>query len=1259
LHYESLISLIKNLIVMRKTFLLLAIVFAAILFKVLAEKINIPGLKVPKLIISEVRPDAMQSSYIELTNLGDTTINLSGFTIHSVNSNTRCVAYSDSTITLGPRTNPALDETIGKIYLNGSIKPGESYVIANVYDADNSRRSGIPAHNTAVAMIGKQFAHMADGAGNGFINKPEWQCFGKDSVSRGMHVRLTSDLYAGYLLHWVYLKDTLNNVKDSTYIDQFNFIYSPSENAENGWVSNSKGSANRPIAGVVNAMGTSVMVRKATVTKGNLDWNQSRGVDAPTSEWVCIPRYTSNNMAFTSVGTHGNHSLSYSAKNPANVIINKIDSTISIPWGIVRGDSIARLLNLGKNMGWSYNRNTVFADSASYIYRTGDKVSLYAAGDSLQKIDFKLNVREAQANQAVVFPRRRLQATLRLVPNPITGLNDTTYRYTWSSTFAYGIGEGNGMDSIINVGFATRTDSLMKYLDKPDKAKWEIVYVDGQNRPDVKFGDKLKVTSEDNSTVKEYFIAVTDYAKSNNALLQTVIWPDIDKANYPRWTTGDTIPDFSSLKTINEIELNLEETKVPALQFKTQDPKAKISVVNAVNLTGTIDERTTKVTVTAESDTVSLTYNFTFKKLGIPVQPYIAEPFISELIKATGTQGWAIEIVNPGTVELDLSRYCILRGVAGQTWQQAVETLPAPNSAATWATTTNEIKIYQSHYFPSMRFKNDGSMAEWNAVPDSLNKYAGKGFLVNDGIYDPWVKPGDVWVGGVTRAADNNIPTQRQIFRQADFLWFGYTLDGRDRSNVWPNYKIYLQSTPVWTRNYQYLLKVINDSILDGTKDVRDADAYELIDRFECANESMYPQNATAPLNMTSATNITLVRKPHITKGIQTTIGGPTETPETSEWLYYNNTGNYIGQHAMNPVTNYKSTVTSKVLKVTPGYEGDDLIIKGNIATYTPTTIATILEKADSSQVFVFKRITTVLTADENLADADTLVVTSGNGQNTTKYKLVNIPLDNNTTLMAKSGSGLTVANNKVTGVTVGMKLKDAVDKLEVAPSSTFYVYNTSGGIQSMKMHNRDSLVLDVLVSEDLRIDVIAENSEKASYYFDFGIPNNEAILLSSTLEIDQNRKMILNLPEGTTTVALKTMVFTTKGATIKVLDKAGFERMYGTLYLDDVVEVTAADGFTKATYKISELNVSGLIDVKNKSAFDIQFYPNPVKYVLNFAGTELAKVKVYSLTGMLMISDGNLYGNKLNVSSLVNGIYLIEMTDKEGKIVTDKFLKN
>jgi len=323
----------------------------AVLQNVVAERINIPGLGVPKLIITEVRPDGQFDAYIEITNMGDTAINLENFTIHSVFYNTRCTEYSDSAISFN-RRNAAVDGTIGKIYLKGLLQPGESFVVANVWDRNDARGSGIPAHNTALAQLGNQFAHRDENSNdNGWINRPEWQCFGKDSVSARPNVQLRAEATAGYLIHWVF--DKGDGTTDSTYIDQFNHFWYPDENTAAGININMKGFRVDPIAGVDDAMTDHIMLRKPNVTEGNLNWNQSRGTDATTSEWIVIPKNTSRQMAFTTVGNHGEYDLDYSAKDPSNIIVNEGAGTISVPWQMVRGDSLARYIDLGEGMGWS------------------------------------------------------------------------------------------------------------------------------------------------------------------------------------------------------------------------------------------------------------------------------------------------------------------------------------------------------------------------------------------------------------------------------------------------------------------------------------------------------------------------------------------------------------------------------------------------------------------------------------------------------------------------------------------------------------------------------------------------------------------------------------------------------------------------------------------------------------------------------------------------------------------------------------------
>ena len=1237
---------------MKKNYLLFLVVFMAIQFNALAERINIPGLKLPGLIITEVRPDNEATAYVELTNVGTTPIDLSSFVLHSVHYNTRVTQVSDSII-LFNRANAAVNNTLGKVYLKGILQPGQSHVVATVWDTNDSRGSGIPRHNTALAQKGNQFVHKQETTNTlGWINKPEWQCFGRDSVSifgESQIELLRAEATAGYLIQWKFQKDSATI--DSTYIDQFNFFYHPEYNTANGYNISVKGYEIFSIAGVDDAMTTSVMVRKASVTKGNLNWDQSRGTDAKTSEWLVIPKNISRQDAYTSVGVHGVYDLDYTVKNPSSIIVNETAKSISIPWQIERGDSLSHYFKLGKGMSWSYDFNGSFEDSASYIARTGDKFSFYAVGNEVKKAEYTLNVREPEPDVALVFPKRRLLFDENIVLDPVTGIADTVFTRYWSSGFVYAVVEGAEIDSIINVPFATRKDSLLKYLDKPAKAKLEFVYVDGKERVDLQFGDKVRVTSENGSNVKDYFVAVNDHVQGNNALLSTVTWPDMDKNLYPRWIVGDTLPEFTPLKTEYIVELRYDARNIPAFQFKTQDLRARIEVKNAVNLSGTPEQRTTSVTVIAESDTTQLTYNFQFVKQGIPVQPNTAEPFFSEWIRQANTQGYAIEIYNPGTEDLDLSRYCVVRGTAGQTWQESVETcLNATTLASFTYGADGSIKAYQTHYFPSKRWRNDATVEEWNATPTVDNPYAGKGWLIDDNQTDPWVKGGDVFV--MSTGTNAGSAYQKKIIDESNFVFRGSSYN--NTAFAWPDYQIYHQATPVWTRNYVYLLKVTNDSILNGKKNVRDASGYELIDRFEAMGDSL----AGVKIN---AGQHSLVRKPSVSKGTLERIGGGNETAESSEWIV-TSTGDpttNIGLHIMTPLTNFKSTVTSVKLIVTPGYKGSALSITGNVADYTPKTISMVLDKADSSQVFVFKRGAIVLTEDQNLADADVLSVTSGDGRTTTSYKLINSPLDSDTSLTAKAGSGLIVAGTKISGVSLGMTLKEAITNLEVANKSVLNVIDTkTGALQPLMVHNLDSLVNDALVSSQVYLQVIAENSDQAVYTFDFGFAGNKAVLTSNILKIDQAKKMIMELPINTTALSMLSWLSGNEGATVRILDKAGFERKSGFMNIDDVVEVIAPDGVGKTVYGFSAEGFTVSVNRSVESPNAVVIFPNPATRVLNIQGFELASFQVFSVSGKMMISREANSSNSVDVSSLPLGIYILKMTDANGKVAVEKFLK-
>lgn len=71
----------------------------------------------------------------------------------------------------------------------------------------------------------------------------------------------------------------------------------------------------------------------------------------------------------------------------------------------------------------------------------------------------------------------------------------------------------------------------------------------------------------------------------------------------------------------------------------------------------------------------------------------------------------------------------------------------------------------------------------------------------------------------------------------------------------------------------------------------------------------------------------------------------------------------------------------------------------------------------------------------------------------------------------------------------------------------------------------------------------------------------------------------------------------------------------------------------------------------------DIMIYPNPVSSILNVKNVSVkTKYKIYSSAGQL-ISDGIILNNKIDVSKLINGLYVIELVDGD-KTVQKKFIK-
>ncbi|WP_185117544.1 fibronectin type III domain-containing protein [Chryseobacterium sp. PMSZPI] len=87
-------------------------------------------------------------------------------------------------------------------------------------------------------------------------------------------------------------------------------------------------------------------------------------------------------------------------------------------------------------------------------------------------------------------------------------------------------------------------------------------------------------------------------------------------------------------------------------------------------------------------------------------------------------------------------------------------------------------------------------------------------------------------------------------------------------------------------------------------------------------------------------------------------------------------------------------------------------------------------------------------------------------------------------------------------------------------------------------------------------------------------------------------------------------------------------------------------------TVKISKAPINNPI---NQS--DILIYPNPVRSILHIKNiSEKVNYKIYNLAGEL-VSNGIILNNKINISSLLEGVYVIDIQDGETNILK-KFIK-
>ena len=1162
------------------------------------------------LIISEFKAPHISKAYVELTNMGEDTVNLGDFSTRSVTGNkTHLIMENDTLKEDGTAASYRLPDV--------DLAPGASWTMMNVRD---KLTGGWPFHVADYVSTADFVIHITD-ASKDFdetdLVVPEWEVWGFDSVDV---VEEYMNLFGGNGLVLEYHMSD----EDSVIVDAVNLSFSDDYSTFDD--------DKDDLAGIPDACWSQVFVRKSTITKGNTNWELGKGTSLDDSEWIPLPIY-GNQSAFTTFGSHGDYTISMESDK---MDINFSDTTIVIPWGNARrGDDIIDQMTIGDGMSWYYNYSPVSEDSATVVATTGDVLDVYAVGAERQKMSFKITVGDPDASMNKVFP--------------VVAKNSlNTYAYS-----PFDVSDGvDGMDSISSVPFAERVDSLFKYLEKAPKASWEIVFVDGQDRVDLKYGDILKVTAEDGS-IKEYLIAVEDYASSDVITLSAITWPDM-----PEYISGwisDTIPDFAASKLSYVITLPYGTEAVPALVATPTNMNASITQTRATSLTGGLDDRTTTFLVTSESDTLSNEYSIVFdvEKDPAKIQHYDGEPFFSAMVTLAYSFKGGIQIKNPRDTELDLSKYMIVTSHSTINAAEAIEAC-----ITTDPTEEDHKNRYAYSYVPGYAYTAD--TAAWLLEPGKLSL---------DPEIDPIVEPLGVF-SIASNAGRNMFDDDHNVNK-----WFIYgtsstiadngfeadeTLDGSTTNNIC-QIKRYNEAI--------FLFKILNDSIFDGTKQVGDPTDFQLVDMIGDATiDAVWPIAGT---DIGSTWRGQIWKKSSCVTGSTVPGDGFGTTADSSDWVV---SANYIGgasaafaimgSHDMDIVTIHLSTVASTVYLVSDGYS-DSETIQGDLNSTTVEQFLANIIKSDTAQVLTVISGSTgeELSANEVVSGSDILKVVSANGENETQYTLINQALESDASLtVVDSSLGLVIDSEAetITGVTYGQLLKDVVAAVAASDLATMNVINDEGELVPLQILNNDTVFVDTEVGANIIFEVVAQDGVTIKNYK--LIPestSSDAFVISSIYDVDQENLIIKDIPYGVSTESFFNSIEAVKGATVTLLDKVELERTSGTVHLDDVVKVVSEDASVSKIYYLDFLTETEpdragdpgtFIYPTTASDLSMQVYPVPASDMMTIkldnSNVDEFTFSLISITGVCVYQETVSGKTKnLNVNQFKSGVYIVSVS--------------
>ena len=346
-----------------------------------------------QLLITETFMQASyEYSYYELTNMGNTAINLKEFKLAS--------NYAENVLQT-PEVPWKPNGAARSMWLPDRIlNPGESFLMTGAYDfGPRIYKINPDAPGADEQPMNPKWYDLADM----LVHFPEEAGDETDSVTWGNSLFSLSGSN-----NFVYLQHNFAE-GDSAVIDQYG-----------GVVIDLDDNTGRDVAGVAQATRRGPAMRKFKIKTGNLDFANARGVGYDDSEWIAIPYIIKNHWRdpWWTAGNHGNYVLDENTLESTVINVDFAAKKLTVPWGIGRLDDIMNYFVRKPGIAWHYHLNSIREDSLYRSVRTGDKLEIMVCGNELTTATFDIVVNPPTSADNIAIPKD--YANTQLPGSPLT-----------------------------------------------------------------------------------------------------------------------------------------------------------------------------------------------------------------------------------------------------------------------------------------------------------------------------------------------------------------------------------------------------------------------------------------------------------------------------------------------------------------------------------------------------------------------------------------------------------------------------------------------------------------------------------------------------------------------------------------------------------------------------------------------------------------------------------------------------------------------